>query len=190
MLYFEVKDRLARLLEFRNLYSQYLGFTNRDNNVPAQLVREKMQPMTAEIVDSLRRVGMGGLVTRDAPVKGNRRVRINVIRAIFRDHVTRHYNLDDKEPLKVLDKGIIAYRRLKWRQAIQLVNPLFWVFNFIAFAARLPIHICRKAGYDTSHAESLTSVRLYIILFQFGAFYVLAKWTGLIDWLWIDIIAL
>ena len=34
MTYFEIKERLANLEAFRELYRQYIGFTNREDNVP------------------------------------------------------------------------------------------------------------------------------------------------------------
>ena len=188
MTFFEVRDRLRNLTEFRDSYHEYLDFTNRPTNLPAQMVRDRMQPMVPMAVESLRRIGLGAMVTHDAPARGGRKVRINVIRAIFRDHVIRAFSLDEREPLWVLEKGILAYRRLLWVQRIQLFNPIFWLFHFGLFAARVPILIFRMTGYDTSHAETLTSVRLYLIVFQFVYFYLLAEWVGLIDWIWFDIL--
>jgi hypothetical protein len=80
MSYFEVKERLENLTEFRNLYADYASFTNKPNNVPAQMVRQKMEPLVPMTVDSLRRVGLGHMVTHDAPVRGGRKVRINRFR--------------------------------------------------------------------------------------------------------------
>jgi len=190
MEFFEVKERLENLEKFHGLYRDYADFTNKPENLPAQLVRAKMEPLVPMAVESLRKVGLGGMVTRDAPVHGGRRVRINIIKAIFRDNVVRKFSLDDKAPLKVLEAGILKYRQLLWIQKLQLFNPLFWLFHFILFLARVPILVFRKAGYDTSHAESLTSVRLYLILFQIACYYLLAEWSGLLDWIRFDILGL
>jgi hypothetical protein len=181
---------LADLTEFRDLYRDYYAFTNREKNVPAQMVREKMRPLAAIVVDSLKRVDIGGMITRDAPVRGGRTVRVNLIRAIFRDNVTRQFSLDDHAPLEILEAGIVRYRRLLWQQRVQLFNPLFWLYHFVGYLAMLPFLIFRKAGYDTEKAEQLTSVRLYVILFQCAFFYFLARWSGILDWIWFDIIAL
>jgi len=190
MIYFEVKSRLQSLTRFRKMYREYISFTNRENNVPAQMIRQKMEPLAMMAVDSLNRINLGQLVTRDAPAEGGRTVKINLVKAIFRDHVIRRFNLDDKAPLEILDRGIIEYKRRLWMETVNLFNPVFWLFHFSWFLASLPILFCRKAGYDTSKAERLTSVRMYQILFQFTFFYVLVKWSGLLDWLWFDIIAL
>jgi hypothetical protein len=149
-----------------------------------------MEPLVPMAVESLQKVGLGGMVTRDAPAQGGRRVRINIIKAIFRDRVIRQFSLDDQAPLKVLEAGILKYKQLLWVQKLQLFNPLFWLFHFVLFMARLPILIFRRAGYDTSHAETLTSVRLYIILSQCLCYYLLAEWSGLLDWIWFDIMGL
>ncbi len=190
MEFFEVKERLENLEKFRGLYRDYADFTNKPENVPAQMVRKKMEPLVPMTVESLNKVGLGGMVTRDAPVHGGRRVRVNIIKAIFRDRVIRKFSLDDKAPLKVLEAGILKYKQQLWVQKLQLFNPLFWLFHFILFMARLPLLIFRKAGYDTSHAETLTSVRLFIILFQCFCYYILAEWSGLLDWIWFDIMGL
>jgi len=190
MTYFEVKDRLDNLVGFRDLYREYIDFTNRENNIPALMVRKKMEPLADLAVDSLKRVKLGGLVTRDAPVRGGRKIRINLIKAIFRDHIIRRFSLDEKTPIEIIDRGIIEYRKLLWFQRIQLFNPVFWLYHVSGFMAELPILICRRAGYDTRKAEELTSVRFYMILFQIAFFYVVIKWSGLIDWIRFDILAL
>ena len=113
-----------------------------------------------------------------------------MIRAIFRDHVVRNFSLDETEPLKVLERGILKFRRLLWIQRVQLFNPIFWLYYFGSMAARLPLLICKSAGYNTTRAEQLTSVRLYIIAFQFAWFYLIADLTGLTKWLHHHVIAL
>ncbi len=188
MTYFEVRDRLENLTEFRKLYVEYIGFTNREGNVPAQMVRHKMEPLVPMAVDSLRRIGLGGMVTRDAPVRGGKKIRVNIIKAIFRDHVVRQFSLDDDTPLKALDLAIVKYQKQLWVQKLQLFNPLFWFFQFVSFAAQLPILICKRAGIDTEEAEESVLVRLYLVAVQVIAFYLLAEWSGLIDWIWIDIL--
>jgi len=189
MTYFEVKERLECLQQFRNLYAEYIEFTNRPNNVPAQMVRRKMEPLLPMVVESLQKVGLGRLITRDAPVRGGRKVRINLIKAIFRDTIIKRFSLEDKGPLKILDKGILAYRNRLWQQKVQLFNPVFWLYHFGLFLARLPIMIFRSAGYDTSKAEELASVKFYLVAFQILYFYLIADAIGFIEWLRFDIIA-
>jgi len=190
MTYFEIKERLKYLTRFRDYYAEYIDFTNRPRNVPAQMIRRKMEPLVLITVESLKKVGFGRLITRDAPVHGGRKIRINLIKAIFNDAVIKRFSLDDKEPLRILDKGILEYRNRLWRQKVQLFNPVFWLFYFGLFLARLPIVIFRAAGYDTSKAEELASVKLYLVVFQILFFYLIADTVGLISWLRFDIIAL
>lgn len=189
MAYFEVKERLKHLEQFRNMYADYIEFTNRPNNVPAQMLLQKMEPMEPMTVESLQKVGLGRLITRDSPVHGGRKIRINLIKAIFRDTVIKRFSLKDKEPLEILDQGILAYRSRLWQQKIQLFNPLFWLFSFGLFLARLPILIFRSAGYDTTKAEELASVKFYLVSFQLLYFYLIADAVGFIEWLRFDIIA-
>ncbi|MBU8934704.1 MAG: hypothetical protein KOO62_11965 [candidate division Zixibacteria bacterium] len=190
MIYFEVRERMAGLKEFRDLYREYLDFTNRENNIPAQIVRQKMEPMTIQVCDSLRRVKLGRLITRNAPAKGGKRVRINLIKAIFRDQLRRDYSLGDQAALDILDRGIIRYKTLLWRQTLVLYNPLFWLYHGAGFIAELPLLIFRRAGYSVEHAEKLTSVRLLKILIQVLVLVLVAKWVGVVDWIRIDILAL
>ncbi len=186
--YFEVKDRLENIKEFRALYNEYLDFTNRETNLPAQIVRCKMEPLMAQTVDSLQRVKLGKLITRDAPNRGGKKVKINVIRAIFRDRIIRHFSLDEKEPLQVLDKGVNIYQELLWKQRLQLFNPLFWIFHFAGFMAELPFFILEKAGYDTKPSEESKLVHLYKLIVQVLVFYILFDITGLIDLIRFDIL--
>jgi hypothetical protein len=188
MSYFEVKERLENLTEFRSLYADYANFTNKPNNIPAQMVRQRMEPLVPLTVDSLRRVGLGHMVTHDAPVRGGRKVRINLIKAIFRDHVVRQFSLDDEAPMKLIDAGILKYQRLLWIQKLQLFNPLFWLFHFILFLAKLPILIFRQAGFDTDKTEKHPLVRLYLVVFQVACYALLVKWSGLWDWIRFDIL--
>ncbi|MDH3890148.1 MAG: hypothetical protein OEV49_03615 [candidate division Zixibacteria bacterium] len=182
MTYFEIKERLAVLLEFRRLYSEYLDFTNRFSNPAAEIVRGKMEPLAAMTVDSLKRVKLGSMLTRNAPAEGGKKIRINLIRAIFRDKVIRDYNLDDGAPMKVLDTGIVKYRTRLWQQKIQLFNPVFWLLQVSAYLPLLPLNMLRKAGYDVLANEEAPLVRVLVLLFQVLCFYVLFKSTGLIDW--------
>ncbi len=187
--YFEVKDRLEVLQQFRNQYAEYIKFTNRTNNLPAQMVLQKMEPMTPMVVESLKKVDMGRLITREAPSSGGRRIRINLIKAIFRDHVIRSFSVKDREPMEILDQGLLAYRNLLWRQRLQLFNPLFWLHHFGLYIARLPITIFGSAGYDTSKAEETASMKFYLASFQILYFYLIADAIGFVDWLRFDIIA-
>lgn len=181
MEYFEIRDRLRNLKRFRAMYKEYLAFTNRDRNPAAQLVLEKMEPLVRLTVDSLRRVELGSMITRDAPARGGRRVKINIVKAIFRDKVKSYYSLDDQAPLRALDKGILLYQRRLWSQTIQLFNPLFWLYHFFGFLARLPILIARKSGFKTDRAESRPAVRVCMIAFQVLCFYALFHWLGLVS---------
>lgn len=189
MTYFEVKERLEALVLFRNQYAEYIEFTNRPTNVPAQMVLRKMEPLLTMTVESLKKVGLGRLITRDAPVRGGKKVRINLIKAIFRDEIIQRFSLKDREPLEILDEGILAYRNRLWPQKLQLANPLFWLFQFGVFLSRLPILVFQKAGFDTTQAEKAGSVKFYLATFQILYFYLIADAIGLIAWLRFDIIA-
>jgi hypothetical protein len=189
MTYFEVKARLECLQKFRDHYVDYIEFTNRPKNIPAQMTLQKMEPLAPMVVESLKKVGLGRLVAREAPASGGRRIRVNLIKAIFREHVVRHFSVQDKEPLEILEQGLLAYRNLLWRQQLQLFNPIYWLFHFGDFIARLPIQIFRAAGYDTTKAEDMASVKFYLVSFQLLYFYLIADAVGFIEWLRFDIIA-
>jgi hypothetical protein len=82
MTYFEVKERLNSLIRFRKLYVEYVKFTNRESNPAAQMVRARMEPLTTLTVDSLKRVGLGSMLTRAAPARGGKTMKINLIRCL------------------------------------------------------------------------------------------------------------
>lgn len=182
MEYFEIKERLDNLERFRDLYREYIDFTNRETNLPAQLIRKKMEPLASLAVDSLQAISLGRMVTQEAESQGGRKVQINIIKAIFRDNVIRQYLLHDLAPLDALEEGIAKYQAMLSRNRVQLVNPFFWLFHFIGFVAKLPILVFHRAGYDTRHAEKLTSVRAFVIVLQLAIWYILLESTGLIDY--------
>jgi hypothetical protein len=188
MTYFEVRDRLDGLREFRGMYREYIDFTNRSNNLPARTLLSRMEPLAPETVDSLNRINLGTIVTREAPVRGGKKVKINLIRAIFRDRVRRHFNLSDREPLALLDQGVIRYKELLWKKQLWLLNPLYWLFELAGFVADLPFLICRRAGYDTSGAEKVSLSKFYRLSVQILVLLAVAKATGLLDWIWFDIL--
>ena len=190
MTYFEVRERLHGLEEFRRMFREYADFTNRESNLPAQMLKAKMEPMLLQTVDSLNQVDLGSLVTKDAPARGGRRIKINVVRAVFRPHLIRHFQIRDREVIELLDKGILRYQTRLWQQRLQLFNPLFWLWQIIAFLADLPFWIAKKAGFDISRVDTLSSVRLYRIVAQVAVFGLLIKWSGLFDLIRFDILAL
>jgi hypothetical protein len=130
------------------------------------------------------------MITHDAPAKGGKRVRINIIKAIFRPHLIRHFSLEDSDVLKLLDRGIVKYRIRVWQQAINLFNPLFWMLHFVGFITDLPLFIFSRAGFDTEKAERQASVRAYRVIVQLLLVVLLLKLTGVIDWIRFDILAL
>lgn len=190
MTYFEIRNRLTELEEFRDLYAEYVNFTNRSpDNVPARIVRTKMEPLAPMVVDTLAKVGLGGVVVKDAPARGGRKLKINVIKAIFRERLMERYEISDSAALHVLDQGIAKYRQKLWGQQLQLFNPFFWLFHFVLFISKIPILAFKSAGYDTRHAESLTSVRLLVIALQLICYFILIKWTGVLTFIRFDILS-
>jgi len=189
MNYFEIKERLHDLESFRQLYLEYISFTNREENPAAMIVLEKLRALKLETVDSLRRVHLGAVVTRDAPVRGGKKIRINVIKAIFRDNVMKQYALDEREPLEFLSRGILKYRTLLWKQKLQLFNPVFWLHQMIAFTAELPLWTLSRAGYDVDEARRSPVMRIYLSVFQICSYALLAHWAGLLDWVDLDVLA-
>ena len=189
MNYFEVKERLDDLEKFRKLYIEYISFTNRSSNPAAMIVLEKLKALKLETVDSLRRVHLGAVVTRDAPVRGRRKMRINVIKAIFRTDVIKRFGLDEREPVEFLNRGILKYRMLLWRQKLQLFNPLFWLYHMVAFLAELPLWSISRAGYEVGDARRSPLMRIYLTVFQICSYVLLAHWAGLFDWVALDVLA-
>jgi hypothetical protein len=181
MEYFEAKERLNNLKQFRSLYREYIDFTNRETNVPAQIIKRKLEPLAGMAVDSLQEIGLGRLVTREAASEGGRKIQINIIKAIFRPKLIKQFRLDDLAPLDALDEGLARYQARLARHRLQLFNPFFWLYHFIGFVARLPLMIFSRAGYDTRHAETLTSVRGFQIVVQIALWYLLFDAIGLID---------
>ncbi len=183
MTYFEVKKRLKNLTRFRNLYQEYLNFPSRRDYVPANIVRNKMVTLLPLTVDSLRKIRMGILVTRIEPSRGGKKVKINLIKAIFREHLIIRFSLDEQAPLKILNRAVTKYQRLLWAQAIQLFNPLFWLYHFFDFIVRLPFKLLVDVGLKIDNLEESTLARLYIAASQIILFYYVFKVVGFIDWI-------
>ncbi len=190
MNFFEIRSRLEALECFRHTYAEYLTFTDRESNPAAQIVRARLEPSTVLVVDSLRRARLGGLITKDAPSRGGRTVRVNLIRAIFRDEVMQRYGLDERAPLQVLDRAILAYRRRLWRESLQLANPLFWFATATTWIASTPLTFLERAGFDVDSLRSAPVWRGYLLVAQITLFTLVVWRTGLASWIWLDILAL
>ena len=191
MTYFEIRGRLETLERFRKLYCEYTDFTNRESNLAAQALLRKMEPFAMITVDSLNQVGLGTLVTREAQARGGRRVKINLIRAIFRLRVRERFNINDRMALDLLDRGIIRYHERLWKARLQLFNPLFWIFQISALLTDLPLLIARRAGYETASVEKAGFVKFCRMAMQFvlliAAAAALLQSTGIVTLIPFDI---
>ena len=154
----------------------------------AKMIKDKLEPLVPLTVDSLNRANLGSMMSRMEPTLGGKKVKVNIIRAIFRDKIKERFRLEDGEPLWALDKGIAVYQSRLWRSRIQLFNPIFWLHNFIAYIAQHPLLILRRSGYDVIEAEKSPVIRAYILIFQLTAYFFILKWLGVVDWIWFDIL--
>lgn len=186
--YFEIKDRIENLEQFRSLYRDYLKYPDRLTNDQAIRVREQMRGLSPLTVDSMRRVGLGRIASRTARTRGDRPVQINVIKALFRDNVIQDFQIDDETPIKQIDRAILNWRQKMWQQKLQLFNPLFWLYHFFGFVADLPLALLRRSGYDTAAWEEHGLTKLYRLLVQVTLFWLLFDALGVIDWIRFDIL--
>jgi len=184
MNYFEVQERLGVLQRFRKLYIDYISFTNRFENPAAQIVSRQMRPLVPMAIDSLRRVQIGTIVTHDAPARGAKKYRINIIKAIFRESISRNFSLDDQAPLEAVEAAIAKYRVLRSRRLIQLYNPFFWLVQFIGYGAEMPLYLLKKAGFDVSAFRKNAGGKFLKLTMVIFIIYVIVEGTGFRSWLW------
>jgi len=183
MNYFEITKRLAALSKFLALYNQYTSFTNRVENPAAQELLKEMKPLVPLTIESLRLVRVGTIVTHDAPARGGKSFRINVIKAIFRHSLIQHFRLDDEGPRQALEMAIVKYDTRRSRAFVQLFNPLFWLIELVAFGADIPYALLEKIGFElddfrkTGAARAIKGILLLLIIAG------LVKMTGLWDWI-------
>lgn len=182
MNYFETKKRLATLKQFKKLYEEYISFTNRFDNPAAEIVLNKMRPLAPMTIDSLKKVRIGTIVTTDAPARGGKKYKINMIKAIFRESLIRHFNLDEKEPLCAIEAAVVKYETLKSRAFVQLFNPFFWVIEFVAYVAEIPFIILERAGIEILEFRKTSAAKLFKICIMVSLLFVLAETTGVLDW--------
>lgn len=184
MNYFEVTIRLATLRKFRRLYMEFIGFTNRYDNPAAEIVLNQMRPLLPLTIDALRRARVGTIMTQDAPARGGKKYRINVIKAIFRPTLVENFNLDDDEPLTALDTAIVKYETLRSRTFVQLFNPFFWLMEMVAYLADLPFIILEKAGFELDDFRKTSAARFIKICLLALLLAVIIEVSGLRRWLW------
>ncbi|MEZ5358492.1 MAG: hypothetical protein R3F48_06635 [Candidatus Zixiibacteriota bacterium] len=182
MNYFEIVKRLSTLKKFKKLYAEYISFTNRFENPAALIVLNKMRPLAPMTIDSLREVRIGTLITTDAPARGGKKYKINMIKAIFRESLIRHFNLNDQEPLCAIEAAIVKFETLKSRAFIQLFNPFFWIIEFVAYAAEIPFLILERAGIDILEFRKTAAAKFFKICIMVCLLIVLAETTGVLDW--------
>lgn len=184
MNYFEISKRLATIKKFRKLYKDYISFTNRYENPAAQILLKKMRPLVPMTIDSMREAGVGTIVTHDAPARGAKRYKINIIKAIFRESLVRNFNLEDEAPLQALEATLVKYETLKSRAFFQLFNPFFWFIEFVAYAAEGPFTLIDKAGIDTMEFRKTAAAKTIKLFMMAIIIYLIIELTGLRVWLW------
>lgn len=183
MNYFEIRERLKALHKMRSLYKEYVRFTNRFENPAAQMILREMRPLVPMTIDSLKLAGVGSIVTHDAPAKGGKRYKINIIKAIFRESLVRNFSLEDDAPLEAIEAAIAKYRILQTRARLQLFNPLFWLVQFIGYGITIPFYIFQKCGFETNDFERTSVGRMIKIIIALGMIWVIYEATGIGRWL-------
>jgi hypothetical protein len=179
--YFETSKRLSTLKKFKKLYTEYICFTNRFENPAAQILLRQMRPLVPMTIDCLKEVKVGTIVASDAPSRGGKTYKINMIKAIFRKSLIQQFNLDDQEPLYAIETAIVKFEMLKSRAFIQLFNPFFWVFEFIAYIAEIPFIVLERAGIDLAEFRKTSVAKLFKIVIITGLLFVVAETAGVID---------
>ena len=184
MNYFEVTKRLATLRSFKKLYADYISFTNRFENPAAQILLRQMRPLVPMTIDSLRRVHIGTIIMQDAPARGGKKYKINMIKAIFRESLIKHFHLDDESPLQAVEAAVIKYETLQSRSLVQLFNPLFWIMEFVGYVAEIPFIILDKSGISTAEFKKTAAARLFKIVVILALLILIAEILGLRALIW------
>ncbi len=185
MNYFEVRQRLAVLEKFLRLYGEYLTFTNRFNNPAAQILLQKMRPLVPMTIDSLRNAGVGTIVARDAPSRGQKKYKINIIKAIFRESLIQHFSLEEQAPLDAIEAAMVKYRMMRSRAFLQLFNPIFWLVIFIGYAAESPFILLRQCGFEEVKDFKKTAAGRFIkIIVMLLILIILIEAVGFRRWVW------
>ena len=183
MNYFEVRQRLDVLRKFQKLYKDYISFTNRSDNPAAQLLLGKMRPLVPMTIDSLKHVGIGTIITHDAPARGRKKYKINMIKAIFRESLIQHFHLDENAPLEAIEAALVKYQVLISRARLQLFNPVFWLVLFIGYAANSPFILLAQCGFEIDDIRKSPVGRLIKLLIMLILIILIAEATGIRGWL-------
>jgi hypothetical protein len=186
MNYFEARERLDALVRYRRQYVDFIAFTNRDRNVAALTVKSRLLEEQPFVLESLGKVNCGYLKTTDIPSEGGKALKINVVKAVFRDDLVHKYDLRDDTPLDELDRAISLYRNIRWREQLHLWNPLFWIHYFTSYVARLPFRVLESAGYDVAGVEQSAFTRGYVVVMQLICAFVILRHTGILALIWFD----
>lgn len=183
MNYFEVRQRLEVLKKFRKLYKDYISFTNRSENPAAQLLLGKMRPLVPMTIDSLKQVGIGTIITHDAPARGRKKYKINMIKAIFRESLIQHFHLEETAPLEAIEAALVKYQVLISRARLQLFNPVFWLVLFLGYAADSPFILLAQCGFDIDEVRKGPVGRFLKLLIMLILVCLIAEATGFRAWL-------
>ena len=189
MNYFEIKNRFQVLEEFRNVYQSYLNYAYKTNDyVAAQQCLDRLQPKTAIITNSLVQIGYARNMMRSEKTVGGKKIKINLIKAIFNKKLQRRYSLNEQIPLKILNLSVARYQTLLWQQQIQLFNPFFWLFHSLEYFLKIPFRAFDSFCFE-ENIEDLILPRIYLASGQIVLFLYIFKLTGIFDWLKQDLFA-
>jgi hypothetical protein len=184
MNFFEISQRLREMERFRVLYKEFLSFTNRYSNPAARIVLSQLRPLAPVMIESLKQAGIGTIVARDAPSRGGKKYRINIIKAIFRQSLVEQFHIDDSETLAATEAAIAKYRVMRSRAMLQLFNPFFWLLVMLDFLAAAPFAVLRQCGFsEATDFEKSGAGKFIKLVLTLAMIAVLLAITGLGGWI-------
>ena len=110
------------------------------------------------------------------PITGGAIITVNALRAILQD--TSYGGIEPSEIRDIINMTIgTAEERLR-TEFFHLINPFYWLLEFVIFALRIPFYLVSATGFDVSKIEDHFLAKLFKLVEMIVIVYVLL-WLGL-----------
>ena len=170
--HWENTRRLRRLEAFYCYMNEYFATSrsHRRDNAKREKARQEINYRVDEVNRMVRAAEVDPSITwSPAPSVGGHARHVDVLLNLFN---LARFQIELAIPYSIVERAIGVYRQNKKPAAIRTYNPIWWLYQSLAWFSRIPFNLIGLAGFDTARAEvSLTGrlVKVVFILIPFTA---------------------
>ncbi|MDP9351314.1 MAG: hypothetical protein M3P51_07220 [Chloroflexota bacterium] len=154
--YWEAKDAIVRLSEFRSLYVTLTNAQYQHDLDQIPQLRSRLARLASPVHYDLKALGSGEELCQlfDAPALGGRLHNAYFTQVVLSNEVTQRYNIGSQSILDHLDRAIGAYESRLPTLRRKLYNPFYWLGLLVLWVIRLPFAFFQALGLNARPVET------------------------------------